>query len=188
MPKDITLIPKGYRAGGGERFSFPKLRGTVLASFVLLVLIVVLWLGFLAATWVTRGATGDLERQIRAVSDRRDFAFEKEALALSRNIEAEKEILTNHKYWSVMLDGLASATHSQVVFHKLSVESNEDESLRLIIESRAAGLEQIAESLSLWQNMKQFRSLAISNLKLSNEGGFDFTVDMVLNKEALNKK
>lgn len=188
MPKDITLIPKGYRAGGGERFSFPKLRGIVLASFILLVFAVVLWLGFLTATWMTRGAIDDLSRQIRAVSDRRDFTFEKEALALSRNIEAEKEILANHKYWSVMLDDLASATHSQIIFHKLAVELNEDESLRLVIESRAAGLEQIAESLSLWQNMKQFQSLAISNLKLSNEGGFDFTTEMAMNKEALNKK
>lgn len=188
MPKDITLIPKGYRAGGGSGLSLPKLKGAVLATFVVLVLSFLAWLGLLAATQITNGQIKDLSRQIQAVYQKRDPVFEKQALALGADIDSIKEILAGHKYWSQMLDDLAAVTHPGVVFLKLDGETLPDGALKLVIEARAGGLEQIAESLSIWQGMENFQSLKISNTALSDEGGVDFTAEMIMKGEILMKR
>lgn len=188
MAQNITLIPKGYRAEGGSGFSLPKLKGAVLAAFIILAVSFFVWIGLLAATQITNGKIKDLSRQIQEAYQKRDLVFEKQALALGASVDSIKDILAGHKYWSLMLDDLAAVTHPDVVFLKLDGETAPDGSLKLVIEARAEGLEQIAESLSIWQGMENFQSLKISNVSLSDEGGIDFTAEMMMKEEILNSK
>lgn len=179
---DINLVPREYRRRK-ERFTklFSKTGGWVLA---LLILSLLLYGGLLFYESRLNESLENIDEQIANLDIERDLEIEETMIDLDRKLKVLKGMFESHLYWSKLISKIEEATVSKVYFS----DSNfilEEGGLKVTFPGNALSYTDLARQMVSFQEESAVKSVTVSGIALSEEGGIDFDFKVIFSKDIL---
>lgn len=168
----IELIPKKHESrlpGGIKIFSY--------ASIAIFTIVVVV---FVVLRLRIASAAGELQETRAAIERERTperVAMEEEVKAYAKKINNFSVLLTSHYDTGKFFSAIERATHPRVWFSSLSLDA---ENLTVKLSGTAETFYALGQQIAILEQQQFFKSVNLSEIGLSKEGGASFSIDFSL--------
>jgi Tfp pilus assembly protein PilN len=184
MP-EINLIPTEYkkkRIGLGAVFS-----KAVGIGLVLLVLSLLVYGGLLIYKKTLTQKISGLTQNISDLESKRDSKLENSVYKADKKLTAVENLFKDHLYWSKIFAKIESSVVPEAYF--LTAETTiANDKVSLTLSGNSKSYTGLAKQIISFKKDALVEKIELSDIKLSEAGGIDFTLIISLNKSVLVNK
>lgn len=123
--------------------------------------------------------------ELQRLTGQRDMSLELRLNNLNSILEVFKNILDDHRYWSLVFKTLEEKTLNTVTFK--SFDGDDADSVFLLT-GRAPSYGVLAQQIKIFEDTPQIVSVKASNIGLAEDGRVDFTLAVNFSKDLIKKK
>jgi hypothetical protein len=152
-------------------------------SFLLLILVALLFHLFNYQEKRATIALADLKRKIAQTRTPQQIALEKEIVTYQKKIEDLSILLNSHKQTSLFFETLEKSTLPGVYFSSLNLDLKDN---LAILSGAAKDLSTLSRQLLVFENNSLIEKAEVSEIKFSEEGDIIFKVDLLFSPEIFN--
>ncbi len=176
MP-DINLIPQKGGQGIGDvvREFLISIKPTLTLAITLIVGALVIYFGLIGISLYMGGKLSNIKNQVTFLQSQEDVAKENSMADFSNRLDTLSTILNEHIYFSRIFPFISRITLPQVVYGSFQADATTG-SLKL--DGAADSFSTMAKQLVLFYDNNQIKSVDISNIKIGQNGGVTFSVNL----------
>ena len=190
--ENISLIPKKEinkekRLPRFVTFQAPRLEFSAVAKVGLGLIGVILLFSGALYFWRYK-----LAREVKAfnvelqrLTAERDMSLENRLKDLNNVLAIFKDVLDEHRYWSLIFDALETKTLNTVTFKSFEGSENNNE---VILDGTAPGYSALAQQVKIFEDTPNITSVTASNIGVSENGRVEFSLKMVFARDLIRKK
>lgn len=179
---DINLIPREYRE---KRDKFASIFSkTVIGFFALVVLSLLIYGGLLFYENMLKKDIEEIKLAIKNLDTKRDVEAEGIMVTLDEKLKVLKEMFESHLYWSKLVKKIEELVIPEAYFFDVQFDFLGD-SLGFSFSGNALSYTDLARQIVSFQEDEFIKSVVVSNMTLSPEGGINFSLGAVFSKDIL---
>lgn len=181
MP-DVNLVPEEYKKRRKKLgVIFSKTGGVVLG---LVILSLLFYGGLLFYQDKQNKELDSIKEQIKVLDQKRDPEMEKTVVDLDKKLGILKEIFENHVYWSKLFNKIEELTVFQAYFSRGKFDFSGGIA-EVNLSGNALTYTILAKQMKSFQQDSQVKSVRVSTISLSTEGGINFDLKVIFSKDIL---
>lgn len=154
-------------------------------SSVCIILLIILFLGYLALFFLEKGLEQRLEEAEKALIKTADeLTIEKEALGYKEKIENFSVLLSSHQLPSKIFAFFEKFSHPQVWFFRFKFESAKG---LVTVSGRAENLQALGQQLTLFKEQPVLKNINLTEVLIGKQGGIEFSLQLAFDPQIFKK-
>jgi hypothetical protein len=180
----VSLIPKKKRQRrAGFNFAAAGKNKKGILSFLILVLVFVLYGATLFYEGILNGNITDIDNRVKVLNEDRDEDKENAVIRFDAKLDKLGLILDNHIYSSALFGYLETITHTKVQFTNFNFTAR-DGGVRLT--GLTESYETFGEQMVALKQKDAINNLVVSDVRLKKTGQVEFVISFEVDKSLYN--
>ena len=186
MSDEISLIPGEYK--GKKRIISTLISKWSVLVIILIMLSLLIYGGLIFYKKELEKDLSSFQDVVDELNKKRDKDFEERAMSLDGALKDLKVILKNHVYWSDLFSKLETLTVPEVVFSEFDSALEKDGSIKTELKGQTAGYTYLAKQIRSFEQEQVISGVEIEKISLGTEGGIEFNMTVIFEKDVLLKE
>lgn len=141
--------------------------------WLVVILVVIVSAGLGVLNFFLGRSLNEAEARLSSLQERRDQAFESQAIKLDLQLQKIKKLLEEHPNWSKVFKALEAATLPQVQFVSFTGSLGEN---TIVLSGKAFDYSTVGRQMRSFEEAEGFGSPQVTNLALGTDGRVQFNL------------